>query len=93
MGRSNDPGGDLTVFENTELPLTYRDGLSKAQRREATLHALERVGMAHRLNHYPSQLSGGQQQRAGIARSLVRDPDSFWPTSRRATSIRATAMR
>ena len=66
--------GDLTVFENTELPLTYRDGLSKAQRREATLHALERVGMAHRLNHYPSQLSGGQQQRVAVARALVGAP-------------------
>ncbi|HEU4530525.1 MAG TPA: ABC transporter ATP-binding protein, partial [Steroidobacteraceae bacterium] len=66
--------GDLTVFENTELPLTYRDGLSKAKRREATLHALDRVGMAHRLNHYPSQLSGGQQQRVAVARALVGMP-------------------
>ena len=66
--------GDLTVFENTELPLTYRDGMSKAKRREATLHALDRVGMAHRLNHYPSQLSGGQQQRVAVARALVGMP-------------------
>jgi putative ABC transport system ATP-binding protein len=66
--------GDLTVFENAELPLIYRDGLSKAQRREAAMHALERVGMAHRVNHYPSQLSGGQQQRVAVARALVGKP-------------------
>jgi len=66
--------GDLTVFENTELPLTYRSGMSRQQRREATMQALERVGMAHRLNHYPSQLSGGQQQRVAVARALVGKP-------------------
>jgi putative ABC transport system ATP-binding protein len=66
--------GDLTVVENVELPLSYRDGVSRSQRREKALHALERVGMAHRLNHYPSQLSGGQQQRVAVARALVGDP-------------------
>jgi putative ABC transport system ATP-binding protein len=66
--------GDLTVYENTELPLTYRAGVSAAARREAVMHALEKVGMAHRLNHYPSQLSGGQQQRVAVARALVGKP-------------------
>jgi putative ABC transport system ATP-binding protein len=66
--------GDLTVFENVELPLTYRDGVSKAERRERVMEALERVGMAHRLKHYPSQLSGGQQQRVAVARALVGKP-------------------
>jgi putative ABC transport system ATP-binding protein len=66
--------GDLTVFENVELPLTYRDGVGKAERRERVQEALERVGMAHRLKHYPSQLSGGQQQRVAVARALVGKP-------------------
>jgi len=66
--------GDLTVFENVELPLTYRDGVSKAERRDRVQAALERVGMAHRLKHYPSQLSGGQQQRVAVARALVGQP-------------------
>ncbi|HWS25594.1 MAG TPA: ABC transporter ATP-binding protein [Xanthomonadales bacterium] len=66
--------GDLTVFENVELPLTYRTGLSKAQRKQKAQAALDRVGMAHRLKHYPSQLSGGQQQRVAVARALVGDP-------------------
>jgi putative ABC transport system ATP-binding protein len=66
--------GDLTVYENTELPLTYREGLSRGMRRQAAMTALERVGMAHRLNHYPSQLSGGQQQRVAVARALVGQP-------------------
>jgi putative ABC transport system ATP-binding protein len=66
--------GDLTIVENTELPLTYRDGVSRKERRDKALHALERVGMAHRLNHYPSQLSGGQQQRVAVARALVGSP-------------------
>ncbi len=66
--------GDLTVFENVELPLTYRAGLSKAERRDKAQAALDRVGMAHRLKHYPSQLSGGQQQRVAVARALVGDP-------------------
>ena len=66
--------GDLTVFENVELPLTYRDGVSKAERRERTIAALERVGMAHRVKHFPAQLSGGQQQRVAVARALVGQP-------------------
>jgi putative ABC transport system ATP-binding protein len=66
--------GDLTVFENVELPLTYRDGMSKAERRDRVVEALERVGMAHRLKHYPAQLSGGQQQRVAVARALVGRP-------------------
>jgi putative ABC transport system ATP-binding protein len=66
--------GDLSVFENVELPLTYRDGVSKAERRERAVAALERVGMAHRVKHYPAQLSGGQQQRVAVARALVGQP-------------------
>src|SRR5256885_13987669 len=65
--------GDLTVFENVELPLTYR-GLSTADRKQRATQALERVGMAHRMNHYPSQLSGGQQQRVAVARALGGKP-------------------
>src|SRR6266404_5369592 len=65
--------GDLTVFENVELPLTYR-GTSSSERKQKVQNALERVGMAHRLRHYPSQLSGGQQQRVAVARALVGDP-------------------
>jgi len=65
--------GDLTVFENVELPLTYR-GMPAAERKQNVLQSLERVGMAHRLKHYPSQLSGGQQQRVAVARALVGKP-------------------
>jgi putative ABC transport system ATP-binding protein len=66
--------GDLTVFENVELPLTYRTGLNREQRRQRVIESLERVAMAHRLRHYPSQLSGGQQQRVAVARALVGKP-------------------
>jgi len=66
--------GDLTVFENVELPLTYRTGLNKEERKKRVIESLERVGMAHRLRHYPSQLSGGQQQRVAVARALVGKP-------------------
>jgi putative ABC transport system ATP-binding protein len=65
--------GDLTVFENVELPLTYR-GMSSAERKERVQEALEKVGMSHRAKHYPSQLSGGQQQRVAVARALGGKP-------------------
>ena len=65
--------GDLTVFENVELPLTYR-GMSTADRRRRVAEALERVGMAHRAKHLPSQLSGGQQQRVAVARAVAGEP-------------------
>jgi putative ABC transport system ATP-binding protein len=65
--------GDLTVFENVELPLTYR-GMKATERKERVNGALERVGMAHRAKHLPSQLSGGQQQRVAVARALVGTP-------------------
>ncbi len=65
--------GDLTVYENVELPLTYR-GMAKGERRERVEAALERVGMSHRMKHYPSQLSGGQQQRVAVARAIVGKP-------------------
>ena len=66
--------GDLRVAENVELPLSYRSGIGRGERRERAVAALERVGMAHRLNHYPAQLSGGQQQRVAVARALVGEP-------------------
>jgi putative ABC transport system ATP-binding protein len=65
--------GDLTVFENVELPLTYR-GMSGEERRRRVQDALERVGMSHRARHYPQQLSGGQQQRVAVARAVAGDP-------------------
>jgi putative ABC transport system ATP-binding protein len=65
--------GDLTVYENVELPLTYR-GMGSAERRKHVQEALERVGMSHRVKHYPSQLSGGQQQRVAVARALAGKP-------------------
>jgi len=66
--------GDLSVLENVELPLTYR-GIPAADCRRKAQLALERVGMAHRLNHYPAQLSGGQQQRVAVARSVAGEPE------------------
>ena len=65
--------GDLTVVENVELPLTYR-GMPSDERRKRASEALERVGMQHRMKHYPAQLSGGQQQRVAVARALGGDP-------------------
>jgi putative ABC transport system ATP-binding protein len=65
--------GDLTVYENVELPLTYR-GLNAVERKQRAEEALERVGMSHRMKHYPSQLSGGQQQRVAVARALGGKP-------------------
>ena len=65
--------GDLTVYENVELPLTYR-GMGSADRKQRVQEALDRVGMSHRMKHYPAQLSGGQQQRVAVARALAGDP-------------------
>ena len=65
--------GDLNVYENVELPLTYR-GMPSAERKQRVQTALERVGMSHRTKHYPSQLSGGQQQRVAVARALAGSP-------------------
>jgi putative ABC transport system ATP-binding protein len=65
--------GDLTVFENVELPLTYRS-MGASERKRRVKEVLERVGMEHRSKHYPAQLSGGQQQRAAVARALVGQP-------------------
>lgn len=65
--------GDLTVYENVELPLTYQK-LAKAERKQRVQNALERVSMAHRMKHYPAQLSGGQQQRVAVARAIVTEP-------------------
>ncbi len=65
--------GDLTVYENVELPLTYR-GMSSAERKKRVNAALEKVGMAHRAKHLPSQLSGGQQQRVAVARAVAGEP-------------------
>jgi len=65
--------GDLTVFENVELPLTYR-GMTAEERKRRALDSLEQVGLSHRSNHYPAQLSGGQQQRVAVARAVAGDP-------------------
>src|SRR6202790_5068907 len=65
--------GDLNVYENVELPLTYR-GMPGSERKKAVMEALEKVGMSHRVKHYPSQLSGGQQQRVAVARALAGSP-------------------
>lgn len=65
---------DMTAFENVELPLTFRGDLTRKQRREMVVSALEQVNLAERQNHFPSQLSGGQQQRVAIARALVGRP-------------------
>ncbi len=65
--------GDLTVYENVELPLTYRR-MSETERRRRVRNALDRVGMAHRMRHFPAQLSGGQQQRVAVARAVAGDP-------------------
>ena len=65
--------GDLTVYENVELPLTYRN-MPGAERKTRVMESLERVGMAHRVKHYPAQLSGGQQQRVAVARAIAGSP-------------------
>ena len=65
--------GDLNVYENVELPLTYRN-MPSSERKTHVKEALDRVGMSHRMKHYPSQLSGGQQQRVAVARALAGHP-------------------
>jgi putative ABC transport system ATP-binding protein len=65
--------GDLTVYENVELPLTYRN-MPSPERKKRVQEALERVGMSHRTRHYPAQLSGGQQQRVAVARAIAGSP-------------------
>jgi putative ABC transport system ATP-binding protein len=65
--------GDLNVFENVELPLTYR-GMDRAERKQRVMQALEKVGMPHRAKHLPAQLSGGQQQRVAVARAIAGEP-------------------
>jgi putative ABC transport system ATP-binding protein len=65
--------GDLTVYENVELPLTYR-GMAAGERKQRVMTALEKVGMSHRVRHYPAQLSGGQQQRVAVARAVAGEP-------------------
>ena len=65
--------GDLSVYENVELPLTYR-GMAPAERKQRVMSALEKVGMSHRVKHFPAQLSGGQQQRVAVARAVAGEP-------------------
>lgn len=65
--------GNLSVYENVELPLTYGP-MDAKERKKRVLESLEQVGMDHRLKHYPAQLSGGQQQRVAVARAVVGDP-------------------
>lgn len=65
---------DMTVYENVELPLTYRRDINKRDRKPLVMEALEKVGMDHRTSHFPSQVSGGQQQRVAIARAIVGNP-------------------
>ncbi|WP_192456337.1 ABC transporter ATP-binding protein [Musicola keenii] len=65
---------DLTIEENVALPLTYRNDLSRSEQKTRVIQALEKVGMSHRVRHYPSQLSGGQQQRVAVARAIVGRP-------------------
>ena len=65
--------GDLNVYENVELPLTYRS-MAAGERKKRVAQALEKVGMAHRAKHLPSQLSGGQQQRVAVARAVAGEP-------------------
>ncbi len=66
--------GDLTVYENVDLPLSYRSGMPSSERKDRVQRSLERVNMAHRMRHYPAQLSGGQQQRVAVARALAGSP-------------------
>ncbi|MFD2161299.1 ABC transporter ATP-binding protein [Paradesertivirga mongoliensis] len=66
---------DLSVLDNVELPLLYRDGVSGSERRKRAMEALEKVGLSARMKHYPNQLSGGQRQRVAIARAIIGDPE------------------
>src|SRR6201981_3026743 len=66
--------GDLTGYENVELPLTYRQRMPAPDRKKRVMESLERVGVGHRVRHYPSQLSGGQQQRVAVARARAGHP-------------------
>lgn len=66
---------DLSVMDNVELPLLYRDGVSGSERRKRAMEALEKVGLSARTKHYPNQLSGGQRQRVAIARAIVGNPE------------------
>jgi len=66
--------GDLDVLDNVALPLTYRAGVGRQERRKRVMEALDDVGMTHRMHHFPSQLSGGQQQQVAVARALAGDP-------------------
>lgn len=65
--------GDLSVYENVELPLTYR-GMRSFERKKKVTEALEKVGMSHRARHLPAHLSGGQQQRVAVARAIAGEP-------------------
>ena len=84
--------GDLTVFENVELPLTYR-GMTASERSRRVQEVLERVGMAHRMKHYPAQLSGGQQQRVAVARALGGQPAILLADEPTEISIQRIARR
>ena len=84
--------GDLTVYENVELPLTYR-GMKPAERKDRVTEALEKVEMAHRAKHLPSQLSGGQQQRVAVARAVGGQPSILLADERPGISTRRTVRR
>ena len=84
--------GDLNVYENVELPLTYR-GMPSAERKQRVQEALERVGMSHRMKHYPSQLSGGQQQRVGWRGRWPGSRPFCWRMSPRETWTPRTGRR
>jgi putative ABC transport system ATP-binding protein len=66
---------DLAVLDNVELPLLYRSSVSAKERRQLATEALEKVGLANRVKHFPNQLSGGQKQRVAIARAIVGRPE------------------